>query len=194
MIRRYTKLIYIRNKSIRALLIGDALVLLSVAMLAPLYALYVDDKGGDIFDVGVTAAALAFGAGFASLFSGKYVDRMKNKKLLLFMGYGLIGLVFIGYIFVTNLWQLAILQVLVGFISPIYVPAFDALYSEHADKGHLAEEWGAWEALSYFTSGIGAIAGGIIVFNFGFTPLFIFMATLCISSSLYVLKLSKKVL
>lgn len=194
MIKKYTKLRYIKNRSIRALLIGDALVLLSVAMLAPIYALYVDGKGGDIFDVGITAAALAFGAGFASLFSGRRVDKMKNKKLLLAMGYGLLGLAFIGYIFVTNLWELAALQLVLGFINPIYSPAFDALYSEHADKDHLAEEWGAWEALSYFAGGIGAIAGGLVVYNFGFTPLFIFMASLCLFSSLYVFRLPRGVL
>ncbi len=175
-------------------MLSDALVLTAVAMLAPIYAAYVSRLGGDILEAGLTAAALAFGAGFASLVSGKYIDKLHNKKLAIVFGYGVMGICFLLYTVVGNIWELALVQLIIGLVRPIYEPAFDALYSVHLDKSKEAEEWGAWEAMSYFAAGAGALLGGFIVNQYGFTPLFVGMAGLCFISSLYVLKLPKKVL
>ena len=46
----------------------------------------------------------------------------------------------------------------------------------------------------YFTTAFGAMAGGLLAYNFGFNAIFIVMAGLCIISALYLTLISKKVL
>ena len=104
------------------------------------------------------------------------------------------GIGFLLYTQVNSIWFLLLVQVLIGFGDAIYNPAFDALYSEHLDGGKDGTEWGAWEALNYYATAVGAFIGGFIVTKFGFNPLFIIMGILCFSSALYVYFLPKKTL
>jgi predicted MFS family arabinose efflux permease len=194
MLKRFLALRYIKNHALRALLISDGLVLTAEAMLAPIYAVFVTRIGGDILDAGITAAALAFGAGIASVISGRHVDTLKSKRMVIVYGYAVSGVAFLLYTQVNSVWQLAVVQLIVGLIRPLYGPAFDALYSVHLDKKREAEEWGAWEAVSYFTAGVGAIIGGALVALFNFDALFVGMAVLCFASALYVIKLPKRTL
>lgn len=138
--------------------------------------------------------ALAFGAGIASLIAGRYTDSLKNKKQIIVYGYLVIGVGFLLYTSVANIWYLAIVQLLIGLVRPLYEPAFDALYSLHLDKDKAGEEWGAWEAMSYFTAAAGAALGGAIVALFNFGTLFVVMSALCMVSAFYVLRLPKKIL
>jgi MFS family permease len=192
--KRLAGLRYIRNRALRALLFADGLVLVATAMLTPIYAVFVERVGGDILDAGITAAALAFGAGVASLLAGKHTDTLKNKKMIIVYGYFAVGLGFLLYTQVDNVWQLAGVQVLIGLVRALFDPAFDALYSTHLDRAKEAEEWGAWEAMAYFSAGIGAILGAALVAAFSFGVLFVAMAVLCFASALYVLRLPKQIL
>ncbi|MDN5275117.1 MAG: Major facilitator superfamily 1 [Candidatus Saccharibacteria bacterium] len=192
--KRYASIVYLKNPALRALLIGDGIVLTATAMLTPIYALYVNKIGGDIFDVGITAAALAIGAGIAAMLGGRFSDSIKNKKKLVAMGYLIIGVGFLSLTLVHDVVGLACVQLVMGLARPVYETAFDALYSIHLDKKREAQEWGAWEGISYFAAAIGALLGSALVAYFSFTTLFIFMAALAFLSALYVAKLPKSLL
>lgn len=184
----------IANPALRALLVSDALILTAVAMLAPIYALYVTDIGGSIFDAGLTAAALAFGAGVMSIIAGRYIDTQPNKRLVLVGGYLVVGIGFLLYTQVTSVLFLGLIQLFIGLMQPFYQTAFDTLYSTHLDTAKVAREWGWWEATKYFTTAAGAIVGSLIVVQFGFDGLFIVMASFCFLSAVHVLRLPKKLL
>lgn len=194
MLRRYAGLRYIKNPAIRALLAADALLLTAAAMLAPIYALFVDRVGGDILAAGITAAALAFGSGFVSLLAGRKIDHIRDKRIILAASTAVLGAGFIGYIFAATIWHLAIIQVVMGVVQAIHATLYDALYSRNLDKGREGEQWGAWEALNYFAAGAGALAGGFLVAKLGFEVMFFAMAVLTFASALYILSLPKKLL
>jgi MFS family permease len=163
-------------------------------MLAPIYALFVDKVGGDILAAGITAAALAFGSGVACLVAGRSIDRMKNKRYLL-VGSGIVMAAgFLAYGYAGSVWQLAAIQVVMGVVQAVHATAYDALYTRHLDKNHEGEEWGAWEALYYFATAGGALAGGYLVSRYSFEVLFLDMAFLTFISALYLLTLPKRLL
>lgn len=185
---------FLFNKALRILLATNGMVLLASAMLGPIYALYVEKIGGNLLEASITGALFAFVAGTTVLISGNYSDRIKRKELVVVFGYILVGIGFILYTQVNSIWFLLIVQVIIGFGGAIYNAPFDALYSEHLSEGKDGSQWGAWEAMNYYVTAIGAFVGGIIVTEFGFNPLFIIMALLCFLSAIYVYRLPKRVL
>jgi len=193
-LRAYGNLRYVRNRSLRALLFSDALLLTAAAMLAPIYALFVDKVGGDVVAAGMTAAALAFGSGLACIITGRAIDRMRHKRNLLVLSSVVMAGCFLTYIVAGSVWQLAAIQVVMGVVQAVHATAFDALYTRHLDKNHEGEEWGAWEALYYFTTAGGALAGSLVVAALGFESMFFIMAILTFASGLYIMRVPKATL
>lgn len=175
-------------------MIADALVLSAAAMLTPIYAVFVQEVGGDLLDAGVTAAALAFGSAAAALIAGKYADHLRDKRMLIVASYAVTGLGFLLFTMVSSVWYLAAVQVMIGLVRAFAEPAYDALYSMHLDKKKEAEEWGAWEAMAYFVGGAGALLGAAVVSYTNFDMLFVLMASLCAVSAIYMLSVPKKTL
>lgn len=182
------------NKALRILLLTNAMVLMSAAMLGPIYAIFVEKNGGDLMDASLAGGIFALTAGLTTIFSGRYSDRLKENELIVVLGYSIIGTGFFLYFWVDSMIFLFITQAIIGLGEAIYSPAFDAVYSKHLDGHKSGTEWGAWESMNYFTSALGAIIGGTLVTAFGFKTLFIVMSILCFSSAGYIYHLKRKVL
>jgi predicted MFS family arabinose efflux permease len=182
------------NKAIRILLTTNGLILVAGAMFGPIYALFVEEIGGDLLDASYAFGVFAFVAGIVTLLSGKYADKIKENELILVVGYGVMGIGFLGYIFVNSIFSLLIVQGIIGFGEAIYGPAFDVIYSKNLNKNSAGREWGAYGAMDYFTTALGAITGGVLVTLFGFNIIFVIMGLFCILSAIYILLLPRVVL
>jgi len=181
------------NKTLRILLATNGFILLAGAMLAPIYALFVEDIGGDLLDASLTGAVFALAAGVTTLFAGTYADKVQREELIVAAGYAAMGIGFFLYNYVDSIWWLFAVQVLIGFAEAFYSPAFDALYSKHLAATKVGREWGAWESLNYFSIAIGAVIGGFIATSYGFSALFTTMGLLCLASALYIILVPRKV-
>lgn len=185
---------FVLNKALKILLVTNSLVLLAGGMIGPIYAIFVEDIGGDLLDASLAGSVFALAAGITTLLSGRYSDMNKHKEKIVVLGYIIMGVGFMLFTLVTSVWMLLIVQVIIGFGEAIYIPAFDAVYSEHLDHHKEGRQWGAWESMYYFVTAIGAAIGGYIVVYLGFHVMFILMALLCLSSALYIYRLPKKIL
>jgi MFS family permease len=180
------------NKALKILLGTNALILLAAAMLTPIYALFVEEIGGDLMDASIAGFLFALSAGVVTLLSGKISDKVRHSEHVLMLGYALMGTGFLLFLFIHSVTTLFIIQILIGMGEAIYSPAFDKLYSEHLDRGKFGVEWGTWESMYYFTTAFGAIIGGLMVTRFGFPALFLSMAFLSFASGSYLYFLSPK--
>lgn len=179
------------NKNIKFLLSTNGLILFSGALLGPIYAIFVKDIGGDILDAGFAGAAFAFSAGVTSLIVGIKGDKVKNKARVLSAGYFVVALGFFSYVFVESMTGLLIAQVIIGLGEALYSPMFDALYSQHLDKGKFSSQWGMWECMNYWVSCVAAFGGAFLVQSYGFKSLFIVMGIFALISAIRVLNWSK---
>lgn len=182
------------NKATRILLMTNGFILIAAAMLGPIYAFFVEEIGGDLLSASYTFGVFAVVAGVVTLVSGNYTDKLKENELIIVLGYGIMGIGFLGYILVNSIATLLVIQVIIGLGEAIYVPAFDAIYSKHLYKRRSGRQWGAWEALNYFSIAFGAIIGGLLVTFFGFNIIFIAMGLFCLVSAVYILRLPREVL
>ncbi len=182
------------NHAIKILLVTNALILVSGAMLGPIYALFIQRIGGDLLDASLAFGFFSFVAGLTTLWAGRFADKIRDSELIVVFGYAVIGLGFFGYVFVDSLLGLLIVQAIIGFGEAVYSPAFDSLYSKHLMKLKGGSVWGAWESINYFTLALGAVSGGLLVTLFGFNTMFVVMSLMSFASAIYIYFLPRKVL
>lgn len=184
------------NKALLSLLLSNSLVLISLGMLVPIYALFVQQVGGGALFAGLTAGALAFASAISALLTGRAIDKVdRNKtKYFLVIGWALISLSCLLYLIVHNVAVLFAVQIFAGFVKTISAPAFDTLYARHLDDGSTGQEYGIWESSFFITAGIGSVLGGLVVTQFGFNGVFIVMATLALLASGYIAFMKKGIL
>jgi len=182
------------NTAIRILLITNGVILFAGFMLGPIYALFVEEVGGDLFDASLAAGAFAFAAGITTLISGKVADIIKRPDYVVVAGYLVMALGFLLFTQVHGIMGLFLIQAMIGMGEAIYSPAYDAIYSEHMTRGRYGLEWGEWETMNYFIMAISAVIGGWVVTTFSFNTLFVTMAIISAVSSFYILLLPRKIL
>lgn len=182
------------NRALGILLFTNALVLIAGGMFGPIYAIFVEDVGGDLLDASFAGGVYAIVASITVFIFGKLSDKIKEAELVIVLGYLIITLGFFVFIFVKDVWSLLVAQAIIGFGEAIYSPPFDALYSRHLSLHKEGTQWGAWESMNYFTIALGALLGGLIASNFGFKSLFAIMSLISLVSAVYIYMLPRKVL
>ena len=178
--------------STKILLFTNSLVLIAAAMIAPIYAIYVKKIWWDLMDASVALWLFALAAWLVTLVSWNYVDKVKNKSLIIVLGYLLIWIWFILYTIADNIYFLFFIQILIWIWEAIYSPAFDALYWLSLKEEYKGFWWGLWEFMNYFTIAVWAFAGGIMVTYLGFNSIFIAMSILCFGSAIYLYIVSNR--
>ncbi|QQG38722.1 MAG: MFS transporter [Candidatus Woesearchaeota archaeon] len=157
------------------ILIASVFYNLAAGLFGPLYAIFVENIGGNILTAGWAWALYTITMGVTLYFMGKLEDKVKKDEIFVVLGFGLISLGMLGYLFIEQPMHLFIVQALLGFGWAFGTPAFDSLYSKNLDKKKVASEWGAYESSVRIVEGIAAFLGAIIASAFGFRALFTVM-------------------
>jgi len=182
------------NKGLRILISANTVMVFTVGMLVPFYAIFVQKIGGDIAFAGFSWAIFSIVAGVLTLLFGKWQLKVKEQELLLALGYLIRGLVFLSYAFMGSIAQLIFTQILWGVGAALGSPAFDAVYSAHTTKEDSIAQWGQWEGLASIATGLAAIIGGVLIQEIGFSSIFIGMACISFFLCIYIWRLPRKVL
>lgn len=162
------------SRVIRTLLLSEGLYLFAGGLLGPIWAIYVENIGGDLLEASLAFGTFMLTAALVTHILGKIEDSNRYKAKFVVFGYLMGALGFTGYLFVDSPLSLLGVQAILGMTVAVKDPAYDGLYSKFA-KRHLTLAWGEWEAMDYLTSGISAIVGGLIVTFFGFKSLIFVM-------------------
>jgi len=163
------------KKELKILLIASALTSLAGGLFGPIYAVFVQEIGGDLLTAGGAFSIFSIIAGVMIYFISQWEDRVKHQERLIVAGYALGSLGYLGYLFVQSPMHLFGVQVILGVATAVGTGAYDGVYSRNMDKGKFASEWGMWEAMYYIVVGISALAGGILADAYGFKALFMIM-------------------
>ena len=162
--------------------------------MGPLYAVFVGNFDNKILSVSISWFALMASAILFTYFISLLGDRIKETEYLLIGGYIVRSMIWFLYIFVNSLTSLIILQILLGFGEALGNPSFDAIFAKHLDKGIQIKEYSKWKILEKIAGASGVLLGGVIVSNFGFTPIFVLMSLMALISAVFVLVQPRKVL
>ncbi|MBT3582277.1 MFS transporter [Candidatus Woesearchaeota archaeon] len=180
------------KKQLKILLAADSFFVLAAGLFGPIYAVYVQQIGGDLLTAGGAYSAFAFTSGILIYLIGKWEDHVKHLDKLLIASYALSCFGFVGYLLIQRPLHLFAVQIVFGIAGAINKPAYDALYSKYLAKTKAASQWGAWEGMVWISSAIGAVVGGYIAQIYGFRTLFTIMLGISIIGLIAVSFLVKK--
>lgn len=150
-------------------------------MIGPIYAIFVNNIGGDVLAAGTAWSIFMFVSGAGIFLMGGVQDRYKSDKNFILLGYSLTSLGFVGYYFVSNVIQLFLVQAVLGVATMIVVPARDSFYTRYLEKRNFASQWAVWEGIWYIVTGAAALSGAFIAKMFGFKVLFLSMFALSLA-------------
>lgn len=190
------------NKAIKILVSSDLIMFGALGLITPFFAVFITNQiqGGSIEVIGFAAGIYAILKSLLQIPIGKFLDKTKGEKddfCFLILGYLIVALVPIGYIFSFLPWHIYILQAIYAVGMAMAYPSWFAIFTRHIDKGKEAFEWSIWSTNIDLGVGVAGITGGILVTKFNFNFIFILATVLaCISVlSLFIIKkyiLSKK--
>ena len=140
---------------------------LGAGMLGPIYAIFVEQIGGNILDAGMAWAIYAISVGISMYIFSRFEDKLPKKKVIT-IGFLMLTIGFASYYFVSEPIHLFMVQLYLGISMALLDPSWLAFFGTHVDKHKEAAEWGGWQAGKHIILGISAIIGSYIAFQFGF--------------------------
>jgi MFS family permease len=182
------------NKALRIIILANTIFCFAGALFAPLYAIFVQQITSNIIHIGASLSVFCFTTALLTFILCRVGDRLKEKEFLLIVGFLIRAVAWIYYIFIRSVWQIYLIHLILAFGEAFGSPAFTALFSSHLDKGRHFKDWGYWISISLIISGIASFLGSVLVKNYGFKPLFAFMALLAIVSSLVIYLQPRKII
>lgn len=178
------------NKVIKTLITSDFLLHSGWGLIGPVFAIFITQQiqGGNIASVGFIAATYWFVKSAVQPFIAHFLDVKKGEKddfKLLIWGMYLANLIPLGYVFVTQLWHVFLLEAIRGICMALVVPSWYGIFTRHIDKGWEAFSWSIQSTGIGLAAAFAAAFGGILVTFLGFKIVFILVGIFgLISSSL----------
>ena len=181
------------KKILKVLLLSSCLINFSAGLLGPIYAIFVQEIGGDILTAGTSYAFFSITVGVLIFFLSKWEDKIKHQEKILVLARLLTFIGITGYLFVQSPIHLFLVQIILGFSEALGNPAYSSLYSKNLTKGKFASQWGYWDSFIMIAIGISSIIGSFIASNYGFKFLFLIMSFFSLLALFATILLIKKI-
>lgn len=179
------------HQIIKILLASSVVHNFSLGLLGPIYAIFVQNIGGGILSASSAWAIYTITIGVLTIIFGKFEEKLSWSRMLIW-GRILTTAGVVGYFFVSTVYQLFMVEFLLGVAASIKDPAYDSLFSKFLTKKRVSLEWGYQWGFTGIFGGIAALIGGAVATVFGFKILFISMAIFSAASTVLACLLLKK--
>jgi MFS family permease len=135
---------------------------------SPVLPIFTAHLGADPTGIGLIASVSAFTGVVTSIPAGIFADRLGKRRMLVFSAIVFSTAPFL-YLFVTNIWQLAVIRLYHGLATAIFIPVAMALVSGLFQKDR-GEKLGWFSTATLAGRFMAPIAGGSIIGALVFNP------------------------
>ncbi|MBI4138498.1 MAG: MFS transporter [Candidatus Wildermuthbacteria bacterium] len=170
------------------LIASDFLLQAGWGLIGPIFALFLTEQiaGGTAVMVGFVVAAYWIVKSVIQPFLAHYLDTKKGERddfSFLVIGMFVANTVPLGYLFVTEFWQVFLLEIIRGVAMAAVVPSWSAIFTRHIAKGWEAFSWSVESTALGFAAGFAAAFGGILATALGFQAVFLLVSCFGLLSS-----------
>lgn len=182
------------NKSLKVLFTLNSIFVFGGSLFGPLFAIYVQGFDNKVVTVSLSWATFMIASTFFMYFVSKYGDKVKEKEYLLAGGFIVRSIAWLGYLFVSNMTGLIVIQLLLGLGEALGTPAWNAIFARHLDGQREIMDYSNWNIINNLLVALATILGGVLVTYFGFSVLFVAMSMLALVSFVGVLMTPRRIL
>lgn len=180
------------NPVVKFLTVSDIIILTSFGLITPIFAIFITDniKGGTVEVAGLASAIYLFTKSLGQIPVARYIDNIKGERddfWIMFAGSLGIVLVPVLYLFIKTPLSLFAVQFFYGASAAMVFPSWMAIFTRHIDREHEGVEWGVYRTMIDFGCAVAASLGGLLVYRFGFQPLFIVISIVSFIGALFLL-------
>ncbi len=177
------------NAIIRLLIVSDTVLSGASGLLAPIFALFIEDFiiGGNAITAGVAASIYLVTKSVFQIPIAAFIDRVRGEKddfYLMFIFTIIIGLIPLLYLFINTPLQLYLVQFILGLFTSFTFPTYMAIFTRHVDKEKEGTEWGVYFTLTDLSGATLAALGGYIAATAGFENLIIAVSVISVIGAL----------
>lgn len=182
------------NKILKLLIVSDVFLYTGFGLIAPILAVFIKEDlvGGSIIAVGIGTTLFMLTKAILQIPFSRYIDKKGNKRFFVMVGYAVVALVPFAYMFMTNVYQLYIIQVLHGFGGAIATPAWLSLFSKNLEKHHESYDWSVQQSSVMIGIAVSALVGAAMAQYLGFKLTFFVVGLFSVASVIILLFLGKK--
>ncbi len=191
------------NKIIKTLILTDFFLYSAYGFIMPIFAIFIVQRIAiDNPEYAIKVAGISYFLywGVKSLLQipiSKYLDKIHGEKddfWFMVLGLFISSLIPFGFIFSSSVWHIYLLQVLHALGMALFIPAWNAIFTRHMDKGKEAFEWALDSTCLGLGTAVTGAVGGFIVAVAGFHFLFVFSGIINLLAAFAVLLVYKKIL
>ncbi len=168
-------IVLIQKKNYRIYLISGLIISLASGIFGPFYILFIQQKGGGIENFGIAMGFLMLTQSIIAYFAGRYSDTLGRKPLLILEGYATF-VVILAYLFISQVWQLYLLQIASGLTTGIYETVRNSFLADITEKRTRGKMIGKYNALIGIAAAITMMFSGYLVVLTRIEIVFIIMA------------------
>lgn len=179
----------IKSPVLLAVMLISALVQIAHFSIQPILSLYVVEINGPeniAFMSGLAFSAAGLGNLFMAKHWGRLGDRIGYIKIIIVLLFGA-GLFYFPAAFVSNIWQLIILRLILGIAIGGIIPVRIAYIRQKAPLSMQGEVLGYNTSLRFLGNVIGPLLGGVVSGIFGISSVFFVTSGLLILSGITML-------
>lgn len=174
------------NSQFILLLLLGTLTSISFFMINPTLSKYATLIGASLTVAGVLSGLFSVTALFARPFGGLIVDRL-NKKWILIISTGLMGLAALGYSFSTNITMLLLFRILHGIAFSVSSTAVLAMLTTQIPRERMGEGIGYYGLGQILATAIGPNIGVSVGESYGFSLVFLLSACAFVLAAAFML-------
>ena len=182
------------NKKILLLILSDVLILSSFGLIAPIFAIFINENliGGSIVSAGLATTIFLVVKSSIQLPLSKYlIDKEKHKTRSLLLGTFLIILVPFIYLIAKHVYVIFIAQAVYGLGTAFAYPTWFSLFTTYMNKRHKGFEYAIWSTGVGGGTAIAAFIGAKIADVLGFRSLFFFVGGIALLGFLLLILLDR---
>lgn len=171
------------HKNIKLLLTASILIHAGANLLAPIYAIFIEEIGGTLLDAGIAVGIYALMKGVFYFALDKVDEEKVSKRMMMFTGYSIMGMCYVAYIFADAPIHVFAIQGVLSLGETVINPSWSAVIATSLEEGKERHIYSHFYGYRSIFEGIAAILGGLFAMQFGFDLVFGIMAGFAIMSA-----------
>ena len=186
------------NRVIKTLILSDFILQAGWGLIGPIFAIFItrNIQGGSLAMVGFIAATYWIVKSILQPFIAYFFDLKKGEKddfKFLIVGMYVANLIPLGYLFVSELWQVFLLEFVRGLAMACVVPSWAGIFTRHISKGWEAFSWSIESTGIGLAFGFAAAFGGVMAAALGFKTVFVLVSIFGLIASTVLLLIRNQI-